>query len=329
MNEVGLRGLARRLAATTIIFVTVLLAYSTLMNVRALNVTVCGVLLSAALLLAGWFVSAIRLKLLFRAFKPGLRCSLGVCVKARFAGDVLAKMTPSSIGGEPARAYYISTRTGLSFLEAYALAIYEVYFDVILTCAMGAAVSLNYMPLGLPVLITSVSAGALWIVVFSSLDKITGFLCRRIFGSKRVKGSLVGKYLDKLVYPLTRFKGHYTEVSSRVTTKLKALTWALTFLVHTLWSVSLIPLIPCSEVAHSGVMGLLWRSVSAYYLMQSISILPTPGGSGVAEYGLSLALPADTVVAYRVLYFFVPVLIGLLVLLKRPKNIRDEAGEHA
>jgi len=307
--------LIKRLVISTTIVAVVLVVYSKLMCVRELSLDVRSAALSTAILLTGWLISAIRLKYLFRVAKRDLSCSIKTCIGARFAGDVLAKITPSSIGGEPARAYYISMDTGLPFLEVYALTIYEVYFDVMFTCISGALFSLWSLPLSLPALITSLVVGATWAAVFNNIGRIYAFIGEKAMGNRLLERSLnrlrASKYFSRFLNKLLDFKDHYVKISSKVRSRQKFALWALTIVIHFTWSLSIIPLVLARHDHGLNMPAIIWVAVAAYCLMQSMSILPTPGGSGVAEYGLSIALPPDVVVAYRSLYFFVPILVGL------------------
>ena len=316
MNTAINRDTVKKAVITIVLVVAVLSAYSYLTESGLPRISLIALLLSTLVLLSGWLVSALRLRYLVGAYH-GSTCSLRTCISARFVGDVFAKITPSSIGGEAARAHYLSTAMGLDFLEAYALTIYEVYFDVILTCLVGAVVSVIFLPYSTPVLVTAVATGLIWVTTFNFIGRLVGFFNRKLLNNEYLEKSFMTKYLVKFLAYVKKFKDSYLEVSSKITPRQRAVLWALTLLTHTLWALALIPLLLLGGVVENpDVRGIFWKSVAAYYLMQAISILPTPGGSGVAEYGLSLALPPSVVVSYRVVYFFVPFFIGLAVFLK-------------
>lgn len=262
---------------------------------------------SAALITLGWVVSAVRLKLLLESYGGRVRLPLLDAVAIRLIGGLVANITPSSIGGEPARAYYVSRRTGLGMAESYALVIYEVYYDVIAVNLAGVFLSIQALPLSTPVLLVAVFMSTSWLYASFKVSKtgrsvgdgsslprwVPGFLRSRF-------NALYARYLE--------FARSYSSVSSSIPLRVKAAAWALTLVYHTIWGLAVVPF------TGSATLPLAARAVEAYFLMQSFSSLPTPGGSGAAEYGLSLLLDPSTVVKYRVLYYYYGVVVGLAVL---------------
>ncbi|HDJ83504.1 MAG TPA: flippase-like domain-containing protein, partial [Desulfurococcaceae archaeon] len=76
------------------------------------EVSFTKLVLSFIILMFAWLISAYRLKYIHRILEPD-RC-LNTSIKdyfyARLLGGLMAYITPSAIGGEPARAYYLAKK---------------------------------------------------------------------------------------------------------------------------------------------------------------------------------------------------------------------------
>lgn len=317
-NKIG--EILRKALVVVTVVVTVLLLYSRLTGAEPPKFSALSLAASLAVFMGGWLVSAVRLKQLVHSCNNGLKCSFRTFIEARFLGELLARITPSSIGGEPARAYHISRNTKLGYLEAYMLTLYEVYFDVVMTCVVGAIASIPYLPLSAPVLLVSLTVGATWVIAFNFIDKLNFY---KLVGIRNCAEKLMrSKHLERVVKYIRESKRQYSEIRSKITAGRLAMTWLLTALIHILWATSIIPLIAERQQGLLDPFTAIKTSLSAYFLMQAISIIPTPGGSGVAEYGLTIVLAPEVVVVYRAVYYFIPLIIGLVVSLK---YLRSEA----
>jgi len=197
----------------------------------------------------------------------------------------------------------------LSTGSSYALAIYEVSYDVIYTCILGLFFSVWYLPYSIPVLLVSGFVVVSWPVFFRNIWRVVPRLKANYVAVK------LGKFawFEKLFKHIEDFGKTYSEISSTMDLGSKLFTWILTVLIHCLWALAIAPFLYFQRRAVNPVLG-LWTAFSAYSLMQAISMLPTPGGAGVAEYGLSLVLPPEVVVAYRIIYYFVPIASALFIL---------------
>ncbi|MEM3927273.1 MAG: lysylphosphatidylglycerol synthase transmembrane domain-containing protein [Desulfurococcaceae archaeon] len=263
---------------------------------------------SLAILLIGWIISAFRLKIIVESSFSVKSIGLFDCVKARFLGGLLANITPSSIGGEPARALYISRLMDIDLTSSYAMAIYEVYYDVITVNLIGFILSTWYLPRSIPVLLVSISMTLSWIGIHVYLKN------RSIVERTAI---LLGKILPKDIVAriysyISNFAQHYHNISQRVGLGKKIIITFLTILYNSVWGMAIVPLqyVRHVEVNAESIM----NAISSYYMMQSISALPTPGGSGVAEYGLLIGLEPSVAMIYRIIYYYSTILIGLIVL---------------
>jgi len=108
---VYLRVSSKRMLLSVGLAIGAIQAYIALMNIEISAIFSLDAAFSLISILVGWFLSAIRLRLTVKLSSPNASCSLISCIKARFLGDVIAKITPSSIGGEPAREYYLAKVT--------------------------------------------------------------------------------------------------------------------------------------------------------------------------------------------------------------------------
>lgn len=307
-NSIIENELPKKIATTILIVLSILYIYTVITGVRYVYAPISSIAQAIAIIYVGWVLSAIRLKYLIKNVYPSRKCSLMTCLNARFLGDLLAKITPSSIGGEPARAYYLSIFTNTGFIENYALTIYEVYYDVVFTCVMGALISIFYLPLSIPVMTVSIAAGSLWILFFNSMNILSKIKLPSSIHKYISSRTWIKTVMDKFI----EFKKYYLFIASRLKIRDKITLWFLTAIVNIAWAVSAVPLLQSSLFGGARVIAIY--SISAYFMMQAISILPTPGGSGVAEYGLSITLPPEIVVLYRIVYYFSPMIIGIGVL---------------
>jgi uncharacterized protein (TIRG00374 family) len=299
----------KRLVVAIVLVVGVIQVYIVVTGADLSRIGLPELAYSAVLVFAGWVVSVFRLMYIVESNYNDVNCSFKTYLKARFLGDLLAKITPSAIGGEPARALLISSESGLSIGTAYALAIYEVSYDVIYTCLLGLFFSMWYLPYSIPVILVSGFVVVSWPVFFRSVSRVASKFRANYVAVKLAKFT----WFEKLFKHIEDFGKTYSEISSTMDLGSKLFTWILTVLIHCFWALAIAPFLYFQGRAMNPVLG-LWTVFSAYSIMQAISMLPTPGGVGVAEYGLSLVLPPEVVVAYRIIYYFVPIASALFIL---------------
>ncbi|MCY0868105.1 MAG: lysylphosphatidylglycerol synthase transmembrane domain-containing protein [Desulfurococcus sp.] len=300
--------ITRSLIATALIVGAVALAYgvATSSLTSLLELYSPGTLLSIALLTAGWAISAVRLKILVESTVKR-RLPLVEYLAVRLIGGLMASLTPSAIGGEPARAYYVSRRTGIPLTESYAIVIYEVYYDVVAVSVIAVFASIKLLPLSTPVLLVSLFSATAWL--YASIRVSSTGRLRHLDPEPEENKGFLGRITGRLRRYYFKFAESYSRVAAGTPLSVKIVLWLLTLVYNTLWGLAVIPL------QQHCTLGDILRSVEAYYLMQSFSMLPTPGGSGAAEYALSLLLDPSTVLKYRVLYYYYNVLLGVVALL--------------
>ncbi len=281
------------------------------------KINITYLLLAFILYLFSWIVSGVRLKLL-HIILDGEENSLSLkhYINARFLGGLMAYLTPSAIGGEPARAYYLSRLMNNSFSRYFALSIYEVFYDIVVVNIIAIGFSLYRLPLTIPVIIVGLANLSFWIISYQILNNIikpeqANPLIKKIllFMEKYFVSRI--ELLDKGY----RFFGEaFHEISSKAGFSEKILAYITTFTCHLL--VVLAIYVIASSIMHGTSLELFISSFTAYFYAMSISALPTPGGSIVVEYGLSLSLDPDVVVVVRSMTYYTVIIIGFIVLFR-------------
>ena len=248
-----------------------------------------------------WFISGIRLKIIHSSVSNKVLGLLDYFY-ARLLGGLVAYLTPSAMGGEPARAYYLSKKTGDDIATGFAIAIYELFIDIVFINVLAIIYSIYYLPLSLPVILVSAFVLFAWItlilgVVYKNkiIDKLFKFLI------KILPTSIRGKY------------GIFTE-SIRLITKfvirpLKVVMIILSTVAMHLFAGTVIYII---SIGYGGTS--LLNAFQAYLFALALGALPSPGGAFAVEYGLTITLKPIVVVASRVLTYFYTVIIGLYAL---------------
>lgn len=294
------RSLARNLLLTLGVVTSVVVIYMFVTSSFAAYKLVFSArgLLSFLVIQIGWLVSAIRLKAIVAS--AGKEISLRDALKARYLGGLMANITPTSLGGEPARALYIKSACGIDFATSYSLALYEVYYDVVITSLGGLVFSLYYLPYSSPITAISLFMFLSWfgLAQLASKFPILGRLERRaprLFNS-RVLGFLKG------------VEEGFRNAWNRSSRGDKLAAVMLSLLIHVTWAISISPI--AWDLSPSS----LFSYLASYFMMQVASMIPTPGGSGAAEYGLSLATKPEIAIGYRIIYYYSAILIGLIAM---------------
>jgi len=288
----------KKIVATLLIATLVVLVYSILTSGYDgfKNLVSWRGVASFTVLLAGWLISAVRLKYLINKVY-GYRLGLKASVKARLLGGLVANVTPSAIGGEPARAAYLKKIMGKDVEELYALTLYEVYYDVIMVNTMALFPAFLYLPVSIPVILVASFMLVSWLSM--------GYLIKRNSNNSndssllRISIRFPG-YYERFV----KFSNGYKEISSKIGLSGMFVLALLTLAYNTTWGLAGYFLTEEPRIL---------EAVVAYYFMMSMGALPTPGGSISSEYGLSIILPPSTVVSYRTLFYYSTILLGLFV----------------
>ncbi len=275
--------------------------------------------LSLAILMFAWLISAYRLKYIHRILDPD-RC-LNTSIKdyfyARLLGGLMAYITPSAIGGEPARAYYLAKKCIGRFSRYFALSIYEVYYDIMIVNIFALGLSFYSLPYSLFVILVSIGSIVFWITMYYLIKNIVEPENTNIFLRKIIKR--MNKFVHKR---LEIIKDSYYDFASSFNTLVnnsylinKVIVVVLTIFYHLCNSLAIFVL-AIKSVTIDTVINTVLASISAYFYSLALGALPTPGGAGVIEYGLSLALAPEIVIVSRTLMYYSTIIIGLLILYK-------------
>ncbi len=291
--------MTRGAAAAAITVIAVALAgYTLYMGVdprEVLSISPRNLAAATAMYTFAWLVSAYRLRLIDHVYSGRVH-GLRHYFNARLLGGLAAYITPSAIGGEPARAYYLARLHGGKTAEYFAVALYEVYFDVLFTAAAALVLSIPLLPLSLPVLLVSLGTMAAWIPL--------PHVIRR--GSGRLYDLFVKRLPREVKEQFTFFVEGYMRLYRGCGRLCVALLTLLTLIYHLLNALTILLL--CWPMAT------VYEAFAGYIYALSLGALPTPGGAGAAEYGLTLVFDPRTVVQVRGFMIAYTVLVGLAVL---------------
>ncbi len=266
--------------------------------------------LALAVAVAEPLLRAVRLRFFTRALDG--RLSLWTSARITLVGDFAAAITPSRLGGEPARLYAL-TRVGLSSGAAGAVLLGEFLTDL---CAL---ILLMAVALGL----SGSGAGSIW----PSMALLAG------------GGAAIGlalrwpSVLDRLWVPLSarrpttwalrkagieRFSpGRWAaEVKDRSSVLLAA-RWRETALggiyalLHTTARFAIFPLLTAAFAVPLDLRAAILIQMAIFY---GLALVPTPGGSGVPEIAfaaaLSLSAPSAPVGLLLILWRFLTFYLG-------------------
>lgn len=312
------KSLVRNLLFTLSVVTSVVIIYTLMTSSFAAYKLIFSVrgLLAFLLIQVGWLISAIRLKAIVAS--TGKDLPFWDAVKARYLGGLLANITPTSLGGEPARALYIKSACGIDFATSYSLALYEVYYDVIITSLGGLFFSIYYLPHSFLITIISSFTFVSWFGL-AQLARRFPILARLERGASRFLGSRILGFLRSVE------KG-FTNAWNQEDLGDKLMIAFLSLLIHVTWATSM------SLIAWDFSPSSMFSYTASYFMMQVASMIPTPGGSGAAEYGLSLAVRPEIAIGYRVVYYYSAILMGLAAMMgvgkleKEGENPIDNEG---
>ncbi len=314
--------ISRRSMILVISLVTgVIIGYSILTgSFRFLEeVSFTRLILSFIILMFAWLISAYRLKYIHRILDPD-RC-LNTSIKdyfyARLLGGLMAYITPSAIGGEPARAYYLAKKCIGRFSRYFALSIYEVYYDIMIVNIFALGLSFYSLPYSLIVILVSIGSIVFWTTVYYLIKNIVEPENTNVFLKRIIKwmNKLVHKRLEMIKDSYYDFASSFNILVNNSYFKNKVVIVALTIIYHICNSLAIFVL-AIKSITINTVINTVLSSISAYFYSLALGALPTPGGAGVIEYGLSLALKPEIVIVSRTLMYYSTVIIGLLILYK-------------
>ncbi|MCD6300566.1 MAG: flippase-like domain-containing protein, partial [Staphylothermus sp.] len=283
------------------------------------EVSLTKLILSSLILLIAWLISAYRLKYIHRILDPDkcLNTSIKDYFYARLLGGLMAYVTPSAIGGEPARAYYLAKKCGGKFSRYFALSIYEVYYDIMIVNILALILSFYSLPYSLIVIIVSAGSILFWIIMYHLVKNIIEPENTNVFLGKIINwiNKFVSKRLEVIKDSYFEFANSFNVLVNNSSTINRMIIVLLTFLYHVGNSLAIFVL-AIKAIDIDVIINTITASISAYFYSLALGALPSPGGAGVIEYGLSLTLAPEIVVVSRTLMYYSTVIIGLVILYK-------------
>ncbi len=269
-----------------------------------------NLIIAFSLLLCSELVRAARLTIILRSI--GVKVTLKTTLIARLVGDTAGLLSPSNIAAEPARVLTLASIHGLPLEVFGAAGLLESLYDFMSISIIALIAASLFIPASIPVLVVDIvlillwAAGLLGLVYKESVwRRIVCRLTKKL--SPRIQEIIVERY--RL---FTRFIKENTNI------KLHTISVALTILSLLLISASFIPLekSSCTEgFLYRRSLNRLILYLVAYSMGSIMSALPTPGGSGFFEYGLSVSLPPSIVASWRMVFILFSIVPTLLILL--------------
>ncbi len=259
--------------------------------------------LSFLLLLLGMVVRAFRLYQILRVL--GTRISFRSSLIARFTGNFAGLITPGNLGAEPVRVLTIASLNGIPLESVMAAGVLESFYDSVILALVAFFASFFYLPSSLLVFLVSIVVLALW--SFGLL----GFVYKESFW-RRIIERIAGKRLsDEIAEELyRRYKFFASLVKLGISKRLHAEAIPLTFFALYFIVISFFPL------GHKSLSDLSFflNSFIAYSMSFTMSVVPTPGGSGFFEYGLDVVLPSDVVALWRLVFILTTIIPAAIIL---------------
>lgn len=304
----------KRIIILVVVVIIVLAVYTAVMDVdleKLLSANPIFISLSVLTIILVNIVDALRLSVLVRSV--GYHMKFVDALRARLMGNIVALATPSSIGGEPARALILSTY-GINMVRAIVVTLFEDYWDIVLINVPALILALTRLPISIIVVLTATYNIVAWNVLF---------LTPRV---KRIQ-VLVGKLYDCS-------KGFIRNVFAMIIVAAKSINivvdsarrsrMLLSILVFSIAKYVLLTL--AFYLAALSVESIeLVKAFEGLLFYNAMGVIPTPGASGGLEYGLSLVLEPTQVVIIRVIVFTTTLILGLplLVLYLRDRLIKS------
>jgi uncharacterized protein (TIRG00374 family) len=246
-------------------------------------------LYSFLLIILSEIVKSFRLYYICNSSK---RCKLNFieAVEIQFNGFFAGTITPGNFGGVPTVAGLINKYTQSPMGEAFGISSLQSFFDGIIPSIISFILSLYYLPKSIGITIFSLSTIIFWILVFNV--NIKNFFMKLI--SKIGKDSLK----QKVIYEIDKFQNLLKIIGNK---KLIINSIAITLIAYIIQIFSIKVLLENLDISFLNIF-------IALMFNYSMATFPTPAGEGGTEYGLSLLLPLNVVILWRLTY----VLSGLL-----------------
>ena len=259
----------------------------------------------SSLMLAAEAVKALRLK----AFTGA---SIIASFYARLIGRFAGALTPGGVGGTPTRATIIGAYTGIPIGRAMGASILETMGDSLIPAIIVLVPAVMLLPGSIFVLLMCVFVLLSWL---GGLTAVSSVRVVNYFYSKLLK--LVPR-MD-IICLIEEQRKKFIDSVSEVKSLDKFLVFISTTLVsHLLELYSILYFYSKtleSTLGLGDVMEAFVALETAYVMIAFI----TPGGSGAVEYGLSVFLPPEVMVKWRIIQILVGVVPGFTIAVSIPR----------
>ncbi|RQW80983.1 MAG: TIGR00374 family protein [Methanothrix sp.] len=267
--------------------------------------------LALALHISSWVFYAVRLQRLTSL--AGHEISFRLSFKSTLASNFLAALTPSSAGGEPLRIKILAD-DGMSYGSATAVAVGERLLDsIFFLAALAIFLTISGFMTGF-----GLEIGAIFFILLLILLIFLAELAARPDRiAKLMAWAKVKTGNRPIILSIEREIWLFRDAGIQLAWKtlrhipvmmaLSALIWICEFLV------------PSALLVGMGQGPSFLLSITSQIILAIISILPlTPGGSGVAELGMSYlystfvpaALLGPLVAIWRIITYFINIVVG-------------------
>ncbi len=301
----------KSIVITVTIVVSIIIAYAWYFQIDPrliLKFNPYTLLLVISLYTLSWLLSAYRLLLLHTTICDE-KLSLIDYFYARLIGGLVAYLTPSAMGGEPARAYYLTVKSRCSLSSTFAIAIMELYIDIIFINVFSLVYSLKYLPLSIPVILIAVFVLFIWTYILAGMMS---------------ENSIVNRFFEKILKHLPSWisRHYYPFINSLKMLKSRSLNLRiLALIIATTIASHLLTILVVYYISLQYTTLSFIEAFTGYVFSLTLGALPSPGGAATVEYGLTITLDPHAVIAIRVFMYTYTVLLGLIAFIKMKKKL--------
>ncbi len=297
--------LLRKLLLVVVVVATVLALYMLITNADIhviLSANPIYISLSVMLFVLVNVVDSFRLMILVKSI--GYKMRFVDALRARLMGNIVALATPSSIGGEPARALILSFY-GISLMKSIITTLFEDYWDIVLVNIPALILALHKLPLSFIAVLTSTYNVVAWNILF--LAPRVKKLRKLLENIHKASKGFIKNMLATILSAVTSINSVVSAVKPhRIIVPVLSLTLTKYFILTLAFYYASLSI--SKEIT-------LYKAFEALLFYNAMGVVPTPGASGGLEYGLSLVLSPEEVVIIRLLAFGTMVVLGVPLLL--------------
>ncbi|MDF2957348.1 MAG: putative membrane flippase AglD2/YbhN [Candidatus Alkanophagales archaeon MCA70_species_1] len=322
--------LALTVSVVSVVLICILtLSAETLACIRSISLKF--LVAAAAAHMLSWLFTALRIRSLSVAL--GTKISFKEALKAVIAGLFPAAITPTMLGGEPVRAYMLH-KSGMSVGNATAVVLSErildalfflltlpfafaVFFGVLRSGAATSGLQHVLMSVAISVLALTFLA-VLVVVIFmlkpETLKKASSSLqnfVKRIIGRAGFENPRQERLLEKAAREIENFKSGLLMLLRHKKSMLEGM---FSTVLH--WCVDFST--PSLILMGFGASAAYVKLFAAQVIIIILTILPTPGGSGVAEFGaltffspfVSVSLLGPLIIGWRLVTYYTNIVVS-------------------